>query len=108
MMLKLESSGRRLANATPVDSGASAAKSVGCAGAAGAPLQAAKTIKNEIVRRSFTFSYRPLLLVTGRILIACPPPGASARRRCDARVTARWEIVTGSGLVSQSAPGPSA
>ena|SRR5881396_2965603 len=108
MMLKLESSGRRLTNATPVDSGASAAKSVGCAGAAGAPLHAVRASKNEIVPRNFTFNYRPRLLGTGRSLIACPPPGARARRRCDARVTVRWEIVTGSGLVSQSAPGPSA
>src|SRR6266404_2330440 len=44
----------------------------------------------------------------GRMRIAWPPPGANAMRRCDARVTVRCVMDTGSGLVSQSAPGPSA
>ncbi len=46
--------------------------------------------------------------VTGRMRIACPPPGASASCRCEPRVTVRCAIVTGSGFVSQFAPGPSA
>src|SRR6266702_2443569 len=44
----------------------------------------------------------------GRIRIACPPPGASTRCRRDFASTGRWVIATGSGLVSQFAPGPSA
>src|SRR5206468_7500090 len=44
----------------------------------------------------------------GRMRIAWPPPGASATRRCEARVTVRCVMDTGSGLVSQLAPGPSA
>ena len=44
----------------------------------------------------------------GRIRIAWPPPGARTRRKREAAVTARWEIETGSGFVSQLAPGPSA
>src|SRR5205823_10608551 len=44
----------------------------------------------------------------GLIRIACPPPGASTRCRREVASTERWEIVTGSGFVSQFAPGPSA
>src|SRR2546422_3057761 len=44
----------------------------------------------------------------GLIRIACPPPGASTRCRREVASTERLEIVTGSGLVSQFAPGPSA
>jgi hypothetical protein len=40
--------------------------------------------------------------------IACPPPGASTTRSRLADVTGRLEIVTGSGLSSQWAFGPSA
>src|SRR6185312_1581973 len=49
------------------------------------------------------FSYR-----AGRILIACPPPGASTMCSRDVASTVRLEMVTGNGLVSQFAPGPSA
>src|SRR5712664_514146 len=44
----------------------------------------------------------------GRMRIAWPPPGASAIRRCEVRVTVRCEMATGVGFVSQLAPGPSA
>ena len=43
-----------------------------------------------------------------RIRIACPPPGARTICKRDTDVTGCFEIVTGSGLVSQFAPGPSA
>ena len=44
----------------------------------------------------------------GRMRIACPPPGASAIRSTELRVTGRCEMATAVGLVSQLAPGPSA
>src|SRR5712664_232089 len=44
----------------------------------------------------------------GRMRIAWPPPGASAIRRCEVRVTVRCDMTTGVGFVSQLAPGPSA
>jgi hypothetical protein len=40
--------------------------------------------------------------------IACPPPGASTTRSRLAEVTGRREMVTGNGLSSQFAFGPSA
>src|SRR5207249_6574275 len=45
---------------------------------------------------------------SGRIRIACPPPGARTRWRLVLASTARCEIETGRGFVSQCAPGPSA
>ena len=45
---------------------------------------------------------------SGRIRTACPPPGARTTRSRLVEVTGRLEMVTGSGLSSQSALGPSA
>ena len=44
----------------------------------------------------------------GRMRIAWPPPGASITRRRVAEVTGRLVMVTGNGLSSQFALGPSA
>ena len=50
----------------------------------------------------------PLAYLTGRIRIACPPPGASATLSRVFESTFRFDIATESGLSRQFAPGPSA
>src|SRR5688500_5742232 len=101
-MLNSTFSGRSLLKVTPVVVGDRRSKSVGAFSPRSQPATDSTPAATSIA------GVRGITYLAGRIRIACPPPGARTTRRFETAVTVRFEIVTGSGLVNQCAPGPSA
>src|SRR6266568_5662818 len=104
-MLKSGRSGRLLAKVTPVASGLSNSKSGGEAGGGCERSHAAST---SAAAASAAHLIPTASYFAGVKRIACPPPGASTTFRFVLESTILLEILTGKGLLTQLAPGPSA